>query len=68
MKLFITYPNTNLPNSISQKALNIPPRAKITYNVEYKCRINEKVNLKVFKRNKQLIMNHNFYNSLNIPS
>ena len=35
MKLCITYPNTNLPNSISQKALNIPPRAKTTYNMEY---------------------------------
>ena len=43
MKLCITYPNTNLPNSISQKALNIPPRAKITYNIEYKIEsINEK--------------------------
>lgn len=32
----LTYPNTNLPASISQKALNIAPKAKITYKREIK--------------------------------
>lgn len=54
MKLCITYPNTNLPNSISQKALTIPPRAKTTYNVEYNVELMENVNSRYLRETSNL--------------